>query len=157
MPGKGAKPDMDWIELFFTTRGRVSRRTFWIIVGAWFLAGLLLRLGISLAARWSGNEYLVAVFFWTWVAYSCATYFPMLALSIKRLHDTGRSAMWIALPFFSVFSALLAGLGMLLQAYFLAVILIILTLLLLLSNLIVIVFYFLPSDFGSNAYGSSNV
>ena len=148
---------MDWVELFFTTRGRVSRKTFWILIGVWFLAGLLLRLGISLAARWSGDEHLVAVIFWTWVVYSCATYFPMLALSIKRLHDTGRSAIWIALPFFSVISVVFAGMCMLFQAYFLAVVLMVITILLLLSSLIVVVFYFLPSEFGSNAYGSTNV
>jgi uncharacterized membrane protein YhaH (DUF805 family) len=53
-----------------------------------------LRGSVSLVAAFTGDERVVAIAFWAWVAFGVVTYFPMTALLVKRLHDTGRSGAW---------------------------------------------------------------
>jgi uncharacterized membrane protein YhaH (DUF805 family) len=67
---------------------------FWMVFLVWIVLDMMLRGAMALASIWSGNEVVVAVFFWIWIAYSMVTYFPMVAVTIKRLHDTGRSGCY---------------------------------------------------------------
>jgi uncharacterized membrane protein YhaH (DUF805 family) len=85
---------MNLLELFGTTQGRVGRGMYWSCIGIWFLIDLVLRGSVSAAAHWSGDEKVVAVFFWVWMVFSVSTYFPLTALLIKRLHDVGHSGVW---------------------------------------------------------------
>jgi uncharacterized membrane protein YhaH (DUF805 family) len=86
---------MKLVHLFFSTQGRVNRRTYWSIVGIWFAITLLLSGSVKLAASLIGNEVVVAVFFWAAVVFYIASYFPMAALKVKRLHDSGRTGWWL--------------------------------------------------------------
>ncbi|HEX5756406.1 MAG TPA: DUF805 domain-containing protein [Arenimonas sp.] len=143
---------MNWVDLFFTPRGRVGRGLFWAIFGAWLGIDLLLRGGISAAARWSGNEVFVALLFWGWLSFTCITYFPMLALGIKRLHDIGRSGWWMALPVGTSAAAVLMMIALFRQQLGSALVLLPLTLLLGAGSLVTLVFWLLPGD-DDNAHG----
>jgi uncharacterized membrane protein YhaH (DUF805 family) len=86
---------MDLVQLFFTTQGRVGRGKYWAIIGIWFLLDLLFRGGVSAAANWSGDEVVVAIFYWSFLVFSAASYFPITAVAVKRLHDAGYSGYWM--------------------------------------------------------------
>lgn len=144
---------MDLVQLFFSTQGRVGRATYWSVVGIWFAIDLLLRGTLSAVSHWSGNEVVVALFFWAWVGFSVLSFFPMLALQIKRLHDTDRSGWWMAFQFgfmtalmFMVTELARQHLGSLLGW-------ILLLLASVVGLLVVFVFTLLPGDDGSNDYG----
>lgn len=143
---------MDLVNLFCSTQGRVGRGTYWAIVGIWFLIDLLLRGGVSAVARWSGDEQVVALFFWAWAGFSVATYFPMVALSVKRLHDTGRSGYWTVFQHGFLLSLLLMVTAVVNQALGSMLVWIVTLLVCSLGLLIVFVFTLLPSD-DSNEYG----
>jgi uncharacterized membrane protein YhaH (DUF805 family) len=85
---------MNFVELFCSTQGRVGRGLYWSCFGIWFVVDILLRGSVSAVAAFTDDERLIAVAFWLWVAFGIATYFPMTALLVKRLHDTGRSGFW---------------------------------------------------------------
>lgn len=86
---------MNLVQLFFTTQGRVGRGKYWSIIGIWLLLDLLFRGGVSAAANWSGDEVVVAIFYWTFLVFSVASYFPITAVAVKRLHDAGYSGYWM--------------------------------------------------------------
>ncbi len=144
---------MDWVSLFFSPRGRVGRRTFWIIMTSSVLLDLALRGGISAAARWSGNEVVVALFFWAWMVFSVASYFPLIAISIKRLHDTGRSGYWMALPIGATASGLLIVRALFRQDWAQLLAAGLLCAGLSLASLILLYFWGQAGDDGRNDYG----
>jgi len=86
---------MDLVQLFFTTQGRVGRGKYWAIIGIWLLLDLLFRGGVGAAANWSGDEVVVAIFYWSFLVFSVASYFPITAVAVKRLHDAGYSGYWM--------------------------------------------------------------
>jgi uncharacterized membrane protein YhaH (DUF805 family) len=71
----------DWQKLLFSFEGRTRRSHFWI--------GWLICLGISVVAGWIP----VIGFF-----ISIALIWPNLAISVKRLHDMGKSGWLVAIP-----------------------------------------------------------
>jgi uncharacterized membrane protein YhaH (DUF805 family) len=76
---------MDWRELYFSSRGRLDRRRFWLaslpLIGAQIMAEMLVSS--------DGGAVL------GWLLYlALAT--PCLVLTIKRLHDRGRSGWFTA-------------------------------------------------------------
>ena len=72
---------MDWKNLFFSAEGRISVRDFWIglavLVCAWVVSHLLL---------------VLAPLAWLVILY-CT-----ICLTVKRLHDAGRSGWFILIP-----------------------------------------------------------
>jgi uncharacterized membrane protein YhaH (DUF805 family) len=77
---------MDWRALYFSSRGRLDRRRFWLaslpLIGAQILAGTFVG---SAAGALLG-----------WLLYlALAT--PGLVITIKRLHDRGRSGWFTAI------------------------------------------------------------
>ena len=86
---------MDWRKLFFSIEGRLNRKPYWLAALALIAVVLAIGLGGALvaaamsgeAARWS---VLVAVAIAVLV-----TLWPGLAISVKRLHDRGKSAWWL--------------------------------------------------------------
>lgn len=144
---------MNLVHLFFSTQGRVRRRTYWAIVGLWLLIDILLRGGVSAAARWSGDEQLVAVLFWAWIAFSVIAYFPMTALLVKRLHDIGRSGYWSAFQHGFLASLLLMVTAIVNQSLGTMLIWIVALLVCSLGLLIVFVFTVLPGEDEHNGYG----
>ena len=87
---------MNFVELFGSTRGRVGRGLYWSCFGAWLVIDILLRASVNVVSAFTSNENIIAIPFWTWVLFGVASYFPMTALLVKRLHDTGRSGWWTA-------------------------------------------------------------
>jgi len=144
---------MNAVQLFFSTQGRVGRKTYWAIVGIWFLIDLLLRGGVSAAARWSGDEQLVAVLFWAWSGFSVIAYFPMTALLVKRLHDIGRSGYWSVFQHAFFASLLLMVVAIVNQSLGTMLIWMLALLVCSLGLLIVFVFTVLPGEDGHNGYG----
>ncbi len=75
---------MDWCELYFSSHGRLSRKQYWLaslpLIGAQVLAEVLIR---------SEIEPLLAVLLYLAIA------IPSFVITIKRLHDRGRSG-WFA-------------------------------------------------------------
>ena len=71
----------DWQKLLFSFEGRIRRSHFWI--------GWLICLGIGVVAGWLpiiGG------------LISIALIWPNLAISVKRLHDMGKSGWLVAVP-----------------------------------------------------------
>ena len=87
---------MNFVELFCSTQGRVGRGLYWSCFGAWLVIDILLRASVNVVSAITSNENIIAIPFWTWVLFGVATYLPMTALLVKRLHDTGRSGWWTA-------------------------------------------------------------
>ena len=143
---------MNPVHLFFSTQGRVGRGTYWSIVGVWFLISLLLRGGVSAATNWSGNEVVVALFYWAAMLYSIASYFPMSALLVKRLHDSGRSGWWMVFQHTFMLSLVLMVVAFTKVAMGSMMFLTVMMMLCSLGMLIVLIFSLLPSD-GQNEYG----
>jgi uncharacterized membrane protein YhaH (DUF805 family) len=72
---------MDWGSLFLSTRGRISRRAFWI--------GFAITMAISVLCNLIPR---VGPFL------GLVTIWPMVAIHAKRLHDMGRSAWLLLAP-----------------------------------------------------------
>ena len=105
---------------YATFSGRAARREFW-----WFVLFLLLGnflLGVIDAVILPGDTELLAPLF------SLATLLPALAVSIRRLHDTGRTGWWVLLHLIPV-----------------------------IGFLVMLWFYAQPTEPRTNAYGSPPV
>lgn len=144
---------MNLVDRFFTPRGRVPRSTFWTVFLVWIVIDIVLRGAMSLVSLWSGNEVLVAIFFWAWLVYSISSYFPMIAMSIKRLHDTGRSGYWMLVPIGCQLSVLMMVLAFFRSAFATGLMFGLLAMALSLASLIVFIFFVLAGDELSNEYG----
>jgi uncharacterized membrane protein YhaH (DUF805 family) len=96
---------MDWRELYFSSRGRISRRQYWLaslpLLGVQIVAEILIRPGLLMLGA---LLYLAIVI-------------PSCVLTIKRLHDRDRSGWFLllaAIPFLGLIwllieAGLLAG------------------------------------------------
>ncbi len=78
----------DWQKLLFSFDGRIRRSHFWI--------GWLICLGVGVVAGWI--PILGGLI-------SLALIWPNLAISVKRLHDMGKSGWLVAIPFVVSFVA----------------------------------------------------
>ena len=142
---------MNFIDLFCSTQGRVGRGLYWSIFGIWLVVDILLRVAVNIVSAFTPDERIIAIPFWIWVAFGIASYFPMTALLVKRLHDTGRSGYWTAFQHVFLISVLmmvaaLARMSASMLMWFLLI------LLCMLGMLVVFVFSLMESD-GSNEYG----
>lgn len=146
---------MNWVSLLLSPTGRVGRGVFWAFVGGWFALDAVFRGAISAAARWSGNEVVVAVFFWLWIVFTLATYFPIIALAIKRLHDTGRSGYWMGLPIGATASGVLLIAAIFRQSLGSLLLLSLLCIVLGFGSLVLLYFWIQPGDDGRNEYGDA--
>lgn len=73
-------------------RGRASRKEFWLFALFSFIAATVLGLVSGLVAAKTGH---VEISFAGPLLYYLATLIPTLAVTIRRLHDTSRSAWWL--------------------------------------------------------------
>jgi uncharacterized membrane protein YhaH (DUF805 family) len=94
MPGRPAEPDllderMPPLRMFFSLRGRVSRRDFWLY-GVLALIGLAVLgqalLGIARVSPRSADLSVNLLLVW-----------PALAVSVKRWHDRDKPGWWVLL------------------------------------------------------------
>ena len=80
---------MDWRDLYFSSRGRIDRQRYWLVslplIGAQIVADMLIRS--------EGEPGLLVL-----GALLClATLIPSSAITIKRLHDRGRSGWFLSI------------------------------------------------------------
>jgi uncharacterized membrane protein YhaH (DUF805 family) len=97
--------------------GRASRKEFWMFV---LFCAILVGLPIGIIWALIGETVAVVIY----ICFILVIFVPNIALSIRRLHDTGRSGWWLLL-------SLVPYIG----------------------GLVVLVFYCLPSQVGTNKYG----
>ncbi|MDK2013276.1 DUF805 domain-containing protein [Deinococcus sp. 43] len=88
---------MDVLRHYATFTGRARRRTFWmyILTGSLLAAGLALideALGLRVSTRLDDDGLLVSLL-------TLALLLPTIAVTVRRLHDTGRSGsnLWLLL------------------------------------------------------------
>ena len=147
---------MNFVELFCSTQGRVGRGLYWSCFGIWLLIDILLRGSVSAVAAFTNDERLIAIPFWLWVAFGIATYFPMTALLVKRLHDTGRSGFWTLFQHVFLLSLfmLIASVARMSAGSLLtwAMVMLVCSL----GVLVVFVFSLMGSDDSSNEYGTAH-
>jgi uncharacterized membrane protein YhaH (DUF805 family) len=97
---------IDWTTLLFSPRGRIGRRAFWIGFVIWAIASWL----AWLLPGFTGP---IAAYMLLWV---------WISISVKRLHDMGRSGWLVIAPFIIgmigfvisallLFGGLVAGIG----------------------------------------------
>ena len=144
---------MNPIELFCSTQGRVGRGLYWSCFGLWLLVDVALRGSVSVVSAFTGDERIVAIAFWAWVAFGIVTYFPMTALLVKRLHDTGRSGAWTVFQHLFLFSLLMLVLSAARMAAGSLLLWALVLFLCSLGVLVVLVFSLMAGDDGSNSYG----
>ena len=92
---------MDWymavLKKYADFSGRARRREYWMFVLINFLIGCAL--GV-IGALVHGLVFL------SWV-YSLAVLVPSIAVSVRRLHDTGRSGWWLLIGLIPLIGALI--------------------------------------------------
>lgn len=89
---------MDWylqvLKKYTVFNGRARRKEYWIF----FLANIIISSGLNAVevvlgiAPESDQSILASI-------YALAVFLPGLAVTVRRLHDTGRSGWWIIIPF----------------------------------------------------------
>lgn len=93
----------DWQKLFLSFEGRTRRSHFWV--------GWLILLGVGVVAGWIPVlGFLI----------SLALIWPNLAITVKRLHDMGRSGWFVLIPVLvnlvgGIIAAIMIGVGVLAQ------------------------------------------
>ena len=111
LPGAGfGEAVKRFFQRYAQFRGYASRSEYWWValfnglvgLGLYFL---LFILGISGAASASGEDLgtgttigMIVILLLAF-AYSIATFIPGLALSVRRLHDSGKSGLWLLIAF----------------------------------------------------------
>ena len=76
-------------------KGRVRRKEYWMFVLFNVIVSMVLTiLGGLIKCSWIGS------------LYSLAVLVPILAVSVRRLHDTGRSGWWILISLIPVVGAI---------------------------------------------------
>lgn len=106
---------------YFGFRGRARRREFWAFALVHVLIIVLLVMVDSFLSGGANGGYgVLSGLYWL------ATLLPAIAVGVRRLHDTGRSGLWILISFIPILGAL-----------------------------VLIFFYLLDSEPGTNQYGSN--
>ena len=148
---------MNFVELFCSTQGRVGRGLYWSCFGIWLLIDILLRASVNAVSAFTSDERLIAIPFWIWVGFGIASYFPMTALLVKRLHDTGRSGWWTAFQHLFLCGLFMFFISLARMAVGSILLWVLLLLVCALGMLVVLVFTLLDGDEGvSNPYGMAH-
>jgi uncharacterized membrane protein YhaH (DUF805 family) len=88
------------LSLLFSFSGRTTRLTWWITAVAWWLF-LAVAAHIDTAVRGDKGDassvFTILVFFSFW---------PLLAIQVKRWHDRNKSALWVLINFIPILGGL---------------------------------------------------
>ena len=76
--------------------GRASRAEYWKFVGWWLLISLLFVLTVSGIGYLRGMGTTVPSLLW--LAFLLVTFIPFVALSVRRMHDTGHPSWFVFIP-----------------------------------------------------------
>lgn len=91
-------PPLEPEQIFFSPRGRIARRTWWLYgVGAMLGIGVLLNALLRIAGMAPDPAAAVVTLVLLW---------PSLAISIKRWHDRDKSAWWVLVGLIPVIGGL---------------------------------------------------
>mgnify|MGYP000043254482 FL=1 len=85
--------------------GRARRQEYWMF----FLVNLIITIAIGFVEGSLGSAGALGVI------YSLAVFIPFIAVSMRRLHDTGRSGWWLFIGFIPLVGSLVLLIFMLLQ------------------------------------------
>ena len=124
--------------------GRASRSEFWWYVLALLIVAFFVGVPALFLSFIPYAPYILAY------AFVLAIFTPTLAIIVRRLHDTGRSALW-SLGF--VVSAIYELVNFLVPPGFDALFWLV-YIILLLYNIVLVVFMVLPGNSGENKYGA---
>lgn len=80
---------MDVLKKYAVFNGRARRKEYWMF----FLFNLIILLVIGFVEGLFGSPGIIGVL------YSLAILIPGIAVSVRRLHDTGRSGWWLLIGF----------------------------------------------------------
>lgn len=81
---------------FANFSGRARRREYWLFTLATAIVSVVFKL-LSLLAAASGSAVLVGIISFLSIVCSIAFIIPSLAVSVRRLHDIGKSGLWLLL------------------------------------------------------------
>ena len=84
-------PYIEVISKYAVFGGRATRREFWLFQAI----HVPILVGLNILSLADGSWLFLALF----GIYALATLLPQLAVSVRRLHDTGRRAWWLLLVF----------------------------------------------------------
>ncbi|WP_413111831.1 DUF805 domain-containing protein [Thaumasiovibrio sp. DFM-14] len=83
---------MEWylavLKKYAVFTGRARRKEYWMF----FLVNLVITLALSIVDNLIGSQLLGSV-------YSLAVVIPTIAVTVRRMHDTGRSGWWVLIGF----------------------------------------------------------
>lgn len=100
---------------FFHFDGRASRAEFWWVMPT-IWAFILFIFWLDLNSVWeqlrSRETPSLNPLTYTWLQIYLFTLLPRLSLSARRLHDSGKSAFWLILPYVAVYGGLMVALGL---------------------------------------------
>jgi len=86
---------------YFQFRGRASRKEFWMFFLINFIIVLLIgMIEGAITGQPKQNSTLLTI-------YSLLLFFPYLAATVRRLHDTDKSAWWLLLCFLPIIGAII--------------------------------------------------
>ncbi|MFZ6675134.1 DUF805 domain-containing protein [Undibacterium sp. Xuan67W] len=92
----------DWyilvLQKYAVFTGRSRRKEYWFF----FLFTILISMGLAIVDRITGTASFGSNTGLLGGLYSLATFIPGLAVTARRLHDTGRSAWWMLIAFIPV-------------------------------------------------------
>ena len=86
------------LQNYFDFKGRASRLEFWLFIITIQLIGFLIKYSENMFTLYPLYSD-ISVFS---VIFVCLTFLPSLAISVRRLHDTGRSGWWLLLVFLPI-------------------------------------------------------
>ena len=106
LPGAGfGEAVKRYFQRYAQFRGYASRSEYWwvvlfnslVVMGLYFL--LLTLLAIGEAGDSSGATIVGSVVGFLIMLYGAATFVPSLAIAVRRLHDNGKSGLWLLIAF----------------------------------------------------------
>lgn len=79
---------------FANFSGRARRREYWLFTLATFIISALLKV-LGLLVATTESAVLIGIVSFVSIVFSVGILIPSLAVSVRRLHDIGRSGLWL--------------------------------------------------------------
>lgn len=79
---------------FANFSGRARRREYWLFALATVIISALLKV-LGLLVATTGSAVLIGIVSFVGIVYSIGILIPSLSVTVRRLHDIGRSGLWL--------------------------------------------------------------
>lgn len=96
---------VNYLKGFINFNGRATRAEFWFVILFNVIVTFVL-LGVSVACYGNDLEVIIKFYDKITLTYAFLTLLPNMALSFRRLHDTGRSGLWYFISVIPIFGTL---------------------------------------------------